>query len=318
MLAIVPTMLALSWAGVNYPWVSAPIIGMFVFSLAMVALFIIVEVRTRDPIISLGIFKNRIVLVSIIIIFFSGFTMYGAWTFIPLFFQGVLGASATVSGSFLTPMMLGLVAGSIISGQILSRAGGHYRIQGIFGLAVMALSMGLMSVMTVDTSYHTAVISIILLGFGLGATTPLYIIAIQNAVPYAALAIATSSTAFFRQIGGVFGLAIFGSIVNNRFASHFVGGLSPEAKGVISPEPLNSLAHNPQALLNADAEAKLKGIFDGLGAHGTELFDQVIQTLRQALSSALTRVFLIGLAVIIIAWIVNLFLKEIPLRKKHQ
>jgi hypothetical protein len=211
-------------------------------------------------------------------------------------------------------MMLGLVFGALISGQLLSRAGGHYRIQGIFGLAIMATGLGLLSTMTVETSYATAVTYIILMGLGLGISMPLYTIAVQNAVPYAIMGVATSTTAFFRSIGGAFGLAILGSVMNNRFASELYSGISPAAKEVISPEPLDSLAHNPQALLNPEAAEELRVIF---GEQGAALFDQVLEALKLALNSAITQVFLIALFVVIVAWVINLFLKEIPLRKTH-
>jgi EmrB/QacA subfamily drug resistance transporter len=316
-LAVVPTMLALTWAGVEYPWGSVPIISMFVFSAAMTALFIVIEGRSEEPIIPLWIFKNRIVGISTIVIFITGIGMFGGIIFVPLFFQGVLGLSATASGSFLTPMMLGVVAGALVSGQVLSRAGGHYRLQGMFGLAAMALGMGLLSTMTVETSYARAVFYIVVTGLGLGITMPLYTIAVQNAVPYAIMGVATSSTAFFRSIGGALGLAIFGSVMNNRFASELVNGISPEAKEIISPEPLDSLAHNPQALLSPEAAEQLWSFFEPFGQQGAALFEHVFEVLKLALSSAITQVFFIGLIVVAIAWVVNLFIKEIPLRKTH-
>jgi len=316
-LAVVPTMLALTWAGVEYPWVSVPIISMFVFSAAMTALFIVIEGRSDEPIIPMWLFKNRIVAISTIVIFITGIGMFGGIIFIPLFFQGVLGLSATASGSFLTPMMLGVVAGALVSGQVLSRAGGHYRLQGMFGLAAIALGMGLLSTMTVETSYARAVFYIILTGIGLGITMPLYTIAVQNAVPYAVMGVATSSTAFFRSIGGALGLAIFGSVMNNRFASELVNGISPAAKEIISPEPLDSLAHNPQALMSPEAAEQLWSFFEPFGEQGAALFEHVFEALKLALSSAITQVFFIGLIVVAIAWVVNLFIKEIPLRKTH-
>jgi EmrB/QacA subfamily drug resistance transporter len=316
-LAVVPTMLALTWAGVEYPWVSVPIISMFVFSAAMTALFIVIEGRSDEPIIPMWLFKNRIVAISTIVIFITGIGMFGGIIFVPLFFQGVLGLSATASGSFLTPMMLGVVAGALVSGQVLSRAGGHYRLQGMFGLAAIALGMGLLSTMTVETSYARAVFYIILTGIGLGITMPLYTIAVQNAVPYAVMGVATSSTAFFRSIGGALGLAIFGSVMNNRFASELVTRISPAAKEIISPEPLDSLAHNPQALMSPEAAEQLWSFFEPFGEQGAALFEHVFEALKLALSSAITQVFFIGLIVVAIAWVVNLFIKEIPLRKTH-
>ncbi len=147
-LAVVPMLVALTWGGVEYPWGSVRIISMFVFSAAMILLFILFESRAEEPIIPLWILKKPIVGVSIFIIFITGVGMFGGIIFIPLFFQGVLGQSATNSGAFLTPMMLGLVAGSVISGQLLSRAGGHYRILGMVGLAIMAVGMFMLSRMS--------------------------------------------------------------------------------------------------------------------------------------------------------------------------
>lgn len=314
---IAPLMLALTWAGSDYPWLSAPIIGLLSFSAVMLAGFLVIENRAPEPIIPLGMFRNRIISVSTAVIFLSGFAMFGGIVFIPLYFQGVLGSSATRSGSFLTPMMLGLVGGSLISGQVLSRTGGHYRIQGIFGLAVVAAALFLLSEMTVNTSHSRAVFNIVLLGFGLGCTMPLYVIAMQNAVSYEMLGVATSSTVFFRQMGGVFGLAIFNTIMTHRFSTEFAGNLHPDAKAPITPEPLNSLSNNPQALLDPEAKLQLKAVFDQAGPQGESLFHNVFDALREALNSAIAEVFFIALITVLVAWAINLFLKEIPLRKHH-
>ncbi len=316
-LATVPTLLALSWGGVEYPWTSAIIIGMFVFSAIMALLFVIVDSRSPEPIIPLWLFKNRVFAVSIPIIFLTGIAMFGTIIFIPLFFQGVLGLSATTSGNFLMPMMLGMVAGSFISGQALSRAGGHYRVQGFIGLAIMALGIGLLSTMTTETSYFMAIVNIVMTGIGLGITMPLYTIAVQNAVPYNVMGVATSATAFFRSIGGCLGLAIFGSVLTNRFASDFIASVPAMAKSVIPNELLVSLARNPQALVSPQAQAQLKAMLASLGEQGQALFEQLIQALRLTLNSALSEVFFIGLLVLVIALIINFFIKEIPLRKQH-
>jgi EmrB/QacA subfamily drug resistance transporter len=316
-LAVVPTMLALTWGGVQYPWLSTPIVGMFAFSAAMAALFVRIESRAAEPIIPLHMFRNRIVAVSTFVIFVTGFGMFGGIVFVPLFFQGVLGLSATKAGSFLTPMMLGMVAGGFLSGQVLSRAGGHYRLQGAVGLAIMALGLGLLSRMNADSSYTRAVAYVVVTGFGLGVTMPLYIIAIQNAVPYSILGAATSSSAFFRSIGGVFGLAVLGSVMNNRFASELYGGLAPAIKSAVPAEKLAEIADNPQALFSEAAGAKLKALFEYLGPQGLTLFDQFMDTLRQALNSAVTEVFLIALAFVLVGWVANLFIKEVPLRRHH-
>jgi EmrB/QacA subfamily drug resistance transporter len=315
-LAVVPAMMALSWGGIDYPWISVTIISMFALSVIMGTVFVIVERRSDNPLIPLSLFRNRIVAVSELVIFFTAIGMFGTIIFVPLFFQGVLGMSATTSGSFLTPMMLGIVGGSIISGQLLSRTGGHYRIQGAIGIAIMLIGMILLSRMTIEISYAISVLNIVIAGFGLGITLPLYMIAVQNAVPHEVLGVATSSIAFFRSIGGSVGLAIFGSVMNNRFASDFINLLPSEVKDTIPAEQLNNLAHNPQALVNIEAQAQLKAILENLGSQGTAFFEHIMQALHLALDSALSEVFLIGAFIAGISFVINLFIKEIPLRRQ--
>jgi hypothetical protein len=315
-LTVVPAMLALSWGGVEYAWGSWQIVGMFVFSTVMLALFIFAESRSREPIIPLSLFKNRIVAISELVIFFTAFGMFGGIIFIPLFFQGVLGATATTSGNFLTPMMLGMVAGSLTSGQLLSRAGGHYKLQGAIGIGIMGIGIFLLSRMTAETTYASAVVNIIITGIGLGITMPLYTIAVQNAVPYNILGVATSSTAFFRSIGSAVGLAVFGSVMNNRFALELTNKLPDAVKALIPVGQLDTLAKNPQALMSPEAQAQLQVILNHADPSG-RLFQQILQALREALSSALSQVFLFALFAVVIAFLVNLFIKEIPLRKQH-
>ncbi|MFC1919296.1 MFS transporter, partial [Chloroflexota bacterium] len=177
--------------------------------------------------------------------------------------------------------------------------------------------IALLSGMSADTTYSRAVVNIVVTGFGLGVTMPLYTIAVQNTVPYKLLGVATSSTAFFRSIGGSIGLAVFGSIMNNRFTSEFTNGLPIAAKAIIPPEILDSLAHNPQALVSPDAQAQLKDLFNQLGSQGTSLYEQVLHTLRVSLDTALSHVFFIAIFMLAAAFIINLFIREIPLRKQN-
>lgn len=314
-LTVVPALLALSWGGIEYPWASIQITGMLMFSAITLVFFIITEGRSPEPIIPLTLFQNRIVAFSLLAIFFSGIGMFGAIIFVPLFFQGILGSTATASGNFLIPMMMGLVIGGFISGQFLSRAGGHYKIQGIIGISIMAIGMFFLSRMSVNTSYSRVVINSVITGFGLGITMPLYTIAVQNAVPYKMLGVATSSTAFFRSIGGAVGLAILGSVMNNRFASELLGRIPDSVKTTIPPENINAMVHNPQALVSPEAQTQLRDLLGALGSDGSMLYGEIIQGLREALSSALSEVFLIATAAVAVALVINFFLKEIPLRK---
>jgi EmrB/QacA subfamily drug resistance transporter len=316
-LTVVPMMLALSWGGVEYAWGSPQIIGMFAFSAMALGGFIFTETRSPEPILPLSLFRNRIVSVSLILILLTGGAMFGSIIFVPLFFQGVLGQSATASGNAITPMMLGTVAGSFISGQVLSRAGGHYRLQGVVGILVMAIGMYLLSTMDVNTSTAVAIRNMAISGFGLGVTMPLYTIAVQNAVPYNILGVATSATAFFRSIGGSVGLAVFGSVMNNRFADEFVTRLPDSVRSIIPAGELEALSRNPEALMSPEIQGQLQGLFAKMGQEGTALLQQVSEALRQALSSAIGQVFLFAAVAVALAFIVNFFIKEVPLRREH-
>lgn len=183
-LAIVPALLGLSWGGNQYEWSDPLVIGSLALGGVMAIVFALYETRVADPILPLAVFKNRIVGIALFVTLLTGFAMFGAIFFVPLLFQGVLGASATASGSFLTPMMLGIVFGAASSGQILSRFGGRYRIQGMIGLMVMVIGTFMLSRVSAETTHGYALTSAVIMGFGLGTSFPVYTIAIQNGVPH--------------------------------------------------------------------------------------------------------------------------------------
>jgi len=311
-LAVVPLLLALSWGGVQYPWGSPQVVGALVLSALMTGAFLAVEARHPEPILPLFIFRNRVVVISLLAIFITGFGMFGAIVFIPLFFQGVLGASATSSGSFLTPMMLGVVVGSALSGQALSRLGGHYRLQSLAGLAVMGLGTYFVSRMTPETTYARAVVNIVVLGFGLGVTFPAFTIAVQNAVPYRVMGVATSATQFFRSIGGTLGLAVLGSVMSNRFLDGIRRAVPPDFQGM-----LGEGGANPQALFNPSALEGLRSTLEGLGPQGGQALEAFLSTMRASLASAIADAFTLALGAVALAWGVTLFLKEVPLRGRE-
>lgn len=310
-------MLALSWAGTEYAWSSPQIIGMLAFAALMLIIFVIIEHRAAEPILPLSLFSNSIVSVAAVVTFVTGLGMFGSLVFLPLFFQGVLGVTATASGGFLTPIYLGVIAGSFTSGHLLARTGGHYRIQGTVGILIMGAGMALLSRMNVDTRYMTAVIGVALTGFGLGVTIPLYTLAVQNAVPYNVLGIATSLTIFFRSIGGSVGLAILGAVMANRFSKEFMTRMPDQVKDVVSPQIINSLAHNPQALLSPQSQEKLRSLFAYIDGSDLTLYEQTLRALRESLGIAISAVFLCSVFIMAIAFVANFFLREIPLRKEH-
>jgi len=317
-LFIVPLILALTWAGVDYAWSSSVILGLFGFTLVMFMLFLMIERRVEEPIIPLALFNSRVLVVSAIVGFLMGASFFPVVTFIPLYFQGVLGSTATASGGFLTPMMLAASLGSFLCGQLLSRTGGHYRLLSSIGFALTTIGFVLLAGMTAETSYGMAVFNIILIGLGAGMVMPVHTLAVQNTVPYAVMGTATSMITLLRPLGGVFGMAVVGSILNNRFASSFLSNLPASVKEVIPSEELMSIVDNPQVLVNAEARLNLEGLFERLGAQGIDLFNQTISTLQNALNSALTQVFFVFLFVSVAALIVNMFLKGIPPHRTSQ
>lgn len=309
-LTLVPLLLGLSWGGRQYAWGSPQVIGALLLSGAMLGCFIWAERRAVDPIIPVSLFRNRVVTVALVTILLTGFGMFGAIIFVPLFFQAVLGASATGSGSFLTPMMLGVVVSSAISGQALSRLGGHYRLQGIIGVGLMAAGAFLLSRMTAQTSHGHAVFNIVVLGLGLGTTFPVYIIAVQNAVPFRFMGIATSSTQLARSIGGTVGLAVLGSFMAHRFAASIHATLPAAVAQALPPGRLTQIEGNPQALLSPDA---LAGLQSSLGSQGPEVGEQLVHALREGMATAISDTFLISFGVLAAAFLVTIFLKEAPL-----
>ena len=312
-LAVIPLLIGLSLGGVQFEWFSLEIIGVLAFAAAMIVVFVAIERRAADPIMPLRIYANRVVSISLFATFITGFAMFGAIVFIPLFFQGVLGASATSSGSFLTPMMLGLVVAAALSGQALSRLGGHYRIQGLVGIAIMATGMALTSQMTAETSFGQAVLNIVITGAGLGITFPTFTIAVQNAVPANLLGSATSAIQFYRSIGGALGLAILGSFMANRFATGIRDALPPDIQAALPGDQLAAIADNPQALVNPAALESQRAAFASQGEQGQQMVTQLLDALREILASAITDVFAVVAVIMIVAFVATIFLTEIPL-----
>jgi EmrB/QacA subfamily drug resistance transporter len=309
-LCISSLIIGLSWAGSEYEWVSPPVIGALSMSAVMVVVFIRVESRAAEPILPLGLFRSRTVRVAVVVRFCIGMGMFGIILFVPLFFQGVLGRSATYSGTLLMPQMIAMVVSSTLSGQAVARLGGHYRIQAIIGLAIMAAGLFLLSFMDIHTSHGQAVFAIVVTGIGMGIAMPLFVIAVQNDVPYRVMGVATSSTQFFQSIGQAVGLAIFGSMMASRFTANVMGNEAIAQLG-LPHELLSQITSNPEALMSKEALADLQATL------GPGLAGQFLELVKGDLATAITYVFTIGAAVIVVAFVTTWFLKEHPLKRSH-
>jgi EmrB/QacA subfamily drug resistance transporter len=215
-------LLGLVWGGKDYPWTSVHVISALVLAAAFLTVFGIVERRAAEPILPFDILRNPIVAGSIACMALVGMAMFGTISYVPLFVQGVIGTSATSSGVVLTPLMLGAVTTSLLTGQLISRTG-RYRWNVVFGPLVLAIGMYLLSRMNVHTTNGEAARDMVIAGIGIGSMMQVFVISVQNAVSRAHIGSATALTQFSRQMGATIGVTVIGAIVNHGLPSG-VGG----------------------------------------------------------------------------------------------
>ena len=306
-LAVVPILLALSWAGVQYEWSSPQTIGFLAFGLVMAVAFVVIESRSDSPIMPLDAYRNRAMAVSVVVMFLSGLALYGSIMFVPLFFQGVLGASATSSGSFLTPMMLAVVFGAILSGALLRRTE-RYRRQALFSTGLMTTGMLLLSAMNERTSFAEAVGSIVVMGLGLGGTLPVFTVAVQNSVPFTFRGFATSLLLFYRLVGGMMGLAVLGVVLTTRFSQRLEGMLSDTVRASLSPDRLDAIKSNPRVLFDPSTADALRTEFAKAGADGVRMTDMLLDALNSALAGAVGDTLTVGAVAVALSVVAVLFL----------
>lgn len=287
--SVVTLLLATVWGGVDYPWGSAQIIGLFVTSIVSALLFIWRERFAAEPILPLELFKNSIFRVSSILSLLIGIVMFGAIIFLPEYQQIVRGDSATKSGLMLLPLVAGIMVGSIGSGRLISKLG-RYRMFPIAGTALLTVSFWLFSHIAIDTSRVVLGFWMVALGLGVGLVMPVLTLAVQNAVDRKHLGTATSTVTFFRSIGSSLGAAIFGAVLINRLTAH-LGETLPGQAGEEISKNLSSSTHSLQ-----------------------QLPPETIHTVLTAFANAFHDVFLWGLPFAILAFITALFLRENPLK----
>src|SRR6266542_3602731 len=296
-LGIASTLLATVWGGVQYPWVSWQILGLYGFSALLLIAFVSIEMRSPEPVLPLRQCKSSIFTFSNIASVGVAMSMFGAIFFLPVFVQGVVGNSVTNSGAILVPMLVAMIVTSILGGQLISRTG-RYKVLLLAGLVVMGAGYFMLSTFTVSTTNQAVIVAMILLGLGLGVSMQTYVLIVQNSVSRQEMAVATSATQLSRSIGAAVGLAILGTILTQGMASSMAKYLPPSAL---------------QHLQASDGGAAATAVFDPtLLAH---LPPAIEVGIRHGLADALHPVFLAGLPIIAIAFGATLFIKELPLRQ---
>ncbi|THF85004.1 DHA2 family efflux MFS transporter permease subunit [Deinococcus sp. KSM4-11] len=214
----VPLLLALTWGGTTYAWDSARILGLFAVSAVSLVAFLVTETRVKDPILPLALFRNPVFSVSNVASFIINMAFLGVVMFLPLFMQTVLGITATNSGFTLLPLMAGLIASSIVAGQLVARTG-RYKPVMLGGGVILLLGAYSLTGVGVDTTQFGIVWRMVILGLGLGPAQSLFTLAIQNAVPREQTGVATSASQFFRQMGSTIGLAVFGTVLTSTLST---------------------------------------------------------------------------------------------------
>jgi EmrB/QacA subfamily drug resistance transporter len=310
----VPFLLGFTWAGSQYAWLSPQILSLFAAALVFLTAFFLYERRLErndaQPIIDPSLFKNRIFSVSIIITAITGMGMFGCIVFLPLYSQGVLGISATNSGLRLIPLMGGLILSSIISGMLVSRFG-KYKWIAFTGMIITVGGSLLLQQLNVNSTTMDLIISMIVLGLGLGFSMSIYTVIVQNALPQK-IGQATSGLTFFRSIGGTVAVAAMGSVLNSSYIPEFHKALPAAAKAALG-SAINTF-DDPNILLSADSQRKVQaGLAQQFGASWHPLYNQLTEAIKVGLTNGIHNVFVLSTIIMCFAFIALFFLKEIPL-----
>ncbi|GIP40178.1 MFS transporter [Paenibacillus sp. J31TS4] len=318
-LTIVPLLLAFSWAGDGpnkYAWGSLQILSLFAGAVVALALFLLVQTKVKSPMLPLGLFKNSVFTVSNLVGFFLNAGMMGAIIYVPFYVQGVKGISPTMAGYVTMPMSIAMLLTSAFVGSFMSRTGKYKKIA-IVGLALMTGAMVLMYFMVPSTPLYQLILYMLLLGLGIGAAMPVFSLTVQNAVKPQQLGVATATSQLFRNLGATIGISVMGSLMSAAIGRKMteMSAAAGAAKPAVPSDPAlaesMALFSNPQNLLD---QPKIEAALKGLPAELQPVFESMLNTIREAMSYAISTTFLAGAIIASAAVLIAFFLKEIPLR----
>ena len=282
-------LLALVWGGQRYRWESSTIISLLVASALLLVAFVLWEARATEPILPLRLFRNSIFTMTSAVGFVVGTAMFGAIVFIPIYLRVVDGVTPTRAGLLMLPLMFGIIISSISSGKWTTHSG-RYKAFPIAGTGLLGIGIFSLSRLDVGTPAWLYSIYFFIVGAGLGLVMQILVLAVQNAVDFRDMGVATSSSQFFRSMGGTIGTAIFGTILSNQLAHNLAErlpvGSAPAGGGDLAKSPERIAALPP--LIKADV--------------------------IEAFVDSLHIVFLAAVPVIAVAFVLSFFIKELPLR----
>ncbi len=300
LLTTIPLLLALSLGKTEvrpnetgFLWGSLEILGMFALSFVSLIAFMVIERRAKDPLLDLGLFKNPAFSIGNAAAFVIGMAFLSAIVFLPIFMQNVVGLSATSSGFAGLPLVIGLVIGNVLSGQLVSRFG-RYKPLMLGGLIIMMLGFAIAGfTLTPQSTFWEVFLKMLVMGMGLGPSIPLYTLAIQAAAPVQKMGVATSSATFFRQMGSSVGLAVFFSVFGNVLSQNLAPKLAEVTKDV-PPALRAQLTQGGGGSVDSEGSNNLR--FDSEGIKKTAL--QSINNTERNLEKALLKNDLAALKVL--------------------
>ncbi|WP_282943198.1 MDR family MFS transporter [Paenibacillus sp. RC67] len=311
---VVGLLLALTFGGKNYAWVSWQIISLLALSVISLISFVFIETKAAEPILPVRLFKNRTFSVINGIGFLMSVGMFGAIMFVPLFMQGIVGISPSASGTVMTPMMITMILASVIGGQVVQKVG--VRKQMMAGMIIMAGGFILLTTLGMDTSKLVASGYMMVIGLGMGLVMPLLTLALQESFPKSELGVVTSSSQFFRQIGGTFGMTILGAIMNYKSSTILTENLLPMIKQM--PEQANELVSDITSMIHSNPQGLYSMLLnpETLAAMPKALTQQIIPILKTAMVDSLHSVFFYGLIFVVLGAVLSLFVGKIKLSDK--
>jgi len=309
--ALVPMLIGFSITR-DHAWTSPEVLGLLAFSAAALVAFILVESRVNEPIVPLHLFRNRTFAVACLAGFLVTVGFFGAIVYVPLIYQGVLGLAATNSGLLLTPMMAGIVTGSIVSGQLMLRIS-RYRYVGTVGMLLVATGLWLLSRVRPGAAETQVILALIAIGFGTGLTFPLYLNSVQSAVERRYLGVVTSQVQFWRNVGGTIGTAVLGSVLSQQLPVR----VQAEVAALQLPPQLATAipqGGSAQALFDPAAIAAARA---AVPPAALPAFESVLGAVRTALALTLEEIFLYGAVAVVIGIVVSVFLDDVPILREH-
>jgi len=315
-LGVVSLLLALTFGGKDYAWGSWQIIGLFALAAIGIVSFVIVETKAEEPILPMHFFKNRTFTLLNAIGFFMSIGMFGAIMFVPFFMQGIVGVSAAESGTIMTPMMITMIVMSIIGGQLVLKIGVKPQI--ITGMLIMASGFWLLTTMDMHTTKLTATSYMMVIGLGMGLVMPILTLALQESFPKKDLGVVTSSSQFFRQIGGTFGITILGSIMNNTSGTTLTNKLVPVLDTF--PKEAGQMVTKFKDMIHTDPQSLYSMLFspEALKQMPEAFSNSIVPILKTSLVDSLHSVFLTGLVFIVVGAVFTIFLQKIKLSNRKK